>query len=329
MTEAFLDRVADATVVPGYTSLGYRLRGLSWRSAVAGSLDGREAIVTGASSGLGEAACEGLALAGARVHMLVRNRERGEAARERVAARLGGAERLELALCDLSDLESIREFAARWVASERPLSVLVNNAGVMPRERELTGDGLELTFATNVIGPFVLTARLLEPLRRAGGARVINVTSGGMFTARLDTDDPQLELRKYSGPNFYAHTKRAEMALTQEWARRLEGEDVVFGAMHPGWADTPGVVESLPRFHRVMRPLLRDPRQGADTIVWLATSPDATGAPGALWHDRRPRNPHRLPLTRESATERERLWDLCARLGKLSPGELPARVAAR
>ena len=324
-----IDQTADATVLPGYTSLGYRLRGLTWRGAIAGSLEGREALVTGASSGLGEAACEGLALAGARVHMLVRDRERGEAARERVASRLGSAERLELELCDLADLGSVREFAERFATPERTLSVLVNNAGVLPGERRTTRDGIELTFATNVLGPFVLTWLLQEPLRRARGARIINVTSGGMFTARLDAQDPQLERREFSGTAFYAHTKRAEMALTEEWARRLAEDDIAVHAMHPGWADTPGVADSLPGFHRLMRPLLRDARQGADTIVWLATSPQAAGHSGSLWHDRRVRNPHRLPFTRESARDRERLWEQCVRLGNLTPATRRAGAHAR
>ena len=188
----------DSAVLPGYSRLGYRLRGLSWSSAVAGSLSGKEALVTGASSGLGEAACEGLALAGARVHMLVRDQERGEAARARIAARVGSADRLEISLCDLADLASVRKFAAGFDDGDRELAVLVNNAGVFPPERARSPDGFELTFAVNVLGPFVLTGLLLGPLRRAGPARVIFVSSGGMYTARLDRR-PELEQREFDG----------------------------------------------------------------------------------------------------------------------------------
>jgi dehydrogenase/reductase SDR family member 12 len=315
---ALADRLIDATVVPGYTSLGYRMRGLSWASAVAGDLDGADVLVTGASSGLGEATCEGLARAGARVHMLVRNPGRGEAARERVAAKLGSSDRLELQRCDLADLAAVRSFAESFAARVPRLAVLVNNAGVLTQERERSPDGHELTFATNVLGPFALTASLLGPLRAAGHARVINVTSGGMFTARLDATDPQLERREFSGPNFYAHTKRAEMALTTEWAERLRDEGIVVHAMHPGWADTPGLADSLPRFRRVMRPLLRDAPAGADTIVWLATAREPGECTGKLWHDRRPRAAHRVPFGHESPADRGRLWNECARLAGVS-----------
>jgi NAD(P)-dependent dehydrogenase (short-subunit alcohol dehydrogenase family) len=322
-----LDRLLDLLVAPGYTSLGYRLRGLSWASAVAGRLDGKLALVTGASSGLGEATCEGLARAGARVLMVVRDRERGREARERIASSLGPGAQLEIAVCDLARLASVRDFARRFSAAERRLDVLVNNAGILPAKRERTCEGFELAFATNVLGPFLLTGLLAEPLRRAGHARVINVSSGGMYTARLDAEDPQLEARRFDGPAFYAHTKRAEVALTEVWAERLAAHGISCHSMHPGWADTPGIRRSLPRFHRVMRPLLRDPRQGADTIVWLASA-DRTvieARSGELWHDRRPRAKHRVPGTRESLAERERLWAECARLTRLTEDDTNER----
>ena len=272
MSSRLLDSLLDLAVAPGYTRIGYRLRGLSWPSAIAGSLVGKVALVTGASSGLGEATCEGLARAGARVHMLVRDLERGEEARERLRLRLDAEAQLELWLCDLADLSSVRGFARSFSAGERRLDVLVNNAGVLPPERQRTADGFELAFATNVLGPFVLTGLLVGALRLGDRARVINVSSGGMYTARLDVDDPQLEGRKFDGPSFYAHTKRAEVALTEVWAERLAEFGISCHSMHPGWADTPGLSSSLPRFHRLMRPLLRDPHEGADTIVWLATT---------------------------------------------------------
>jgi dehydrogenase/reductase SDR family protein 12 len=149
---------------------------------------------------------------------------------------------------------------------------------------------------------------------------VINVSSGGMYTARLNVDDPQLDERNFDGPSFYAHTKRAEVALAEVWAERLADLGIGCHSMHPGWADTPGLARSLPRFHRLMRPLLRDSREGADTIVWLATAgPEAVdGHSGAFWHDRRPRPKHLLPWTGESRRERERFWARCARLGGLA-----------
>jgi NAD(P)-dependent dehydrogenase (short-subunit alcohol dehydrogenase family) len=172
--------------------------------------------------------------------------------------------------------------------------VLVNNAGALPAQREETGEGNEVAFATNVLGPFELT-------RQIAPRRVITVTSGGMLTARLDAADLQTVNRPYRGARVYAQTKRAEMVLTAMWAQR--GIDA--HAMHPGWVDTPGLAASLPRFHTALKPLLRTPEQGADTILWLAT---ADVPPGRLWHDRAQRNPYRLPHTRETAEDRERLW---------------------
>ena len=124
--------------------------------------------------------------------------------------------------------------------------MLVNNAGVLPSGASGTADGVELTFATNVLGPFLLTSLLLPALRVGRPSRVITVSSGGMYTARLDAGDPQLERREFDGPRFYAHTKRAEVVLNRAWSERHAGDGIAFHAMHPGWADTAGLRSSLP-----------------------------------------------------------------------------------
>jgi NAD(P)-dependent dehydrogenase (short-subunit alcohol dehydrogenase family) len=276
-------------------------------------------VVTGASSGIGEAATEGLARAGARVHLLVRDRERGERARDRIQARLPAPADLRLVRCDLADLEAVAQAAAALRADEPDLAVLVNNAGVLLQERRRTASGVELTYATNVLGPFALTDLLLPALREGDHGRVITVTSGGMYTARLRGDDLQLDDRDFDGPAFYSHTKRAGVVLTELWAEREE-PGVTFASMHPGWADTAGLRRSLPRFHRLARPLLRDEHQGADTIVWLATAPAERIATGRLWHDRRPRPTHRLPGTHESAEDRSALWSACRALSDAAVG---------
>lgn len=314
-----LDRLLDWAVVPGYTSLGYRIRSRAFEPLDRRALRDRAILVTGASSGLGEAACELIAAAGAEVHMLVRNAERGEAARARIAERSGAAPP-RVWIADVSSLASVRELARRFTAEVGELAGLVNNAGVFPERRERTAEGFELSFATNVLGPFLLTALLLEALRAGAPSRIVNVTSGGMYTARLDASDLQLDRREFDGAAFYAHTKRAEVALTELWQERLTGSGVSAHAMHPGWADTPGVKSSLPRFRRVVGPLLRDSRQGADTIAWLLAAPEPELQPGRFWHDRRPRPTHRLARTRESAADRRRLWSELERMS----GEAPA-----
>jgi NAD(P)-dependent dehydrogenase (short-subunit alcohol dehydrogenase family) len=220
-----VDRALDWTVLPGFSRVGYALRE---RIVPRGplELDGKTVMLTGASSGIGEAACAQLARAGARVLMVVRDLERGERSRRKVLGEASGAEP-ELVRCDVSDLASIRDAAAIFLDSGRSLDVLVNNAGVLPAARRHTGEGFELTFATNVLGPFLLTALLLPALEAAAPSRVVNVSSGGMYTARIELDDLQLERREFDGARFYAHTKRIEVALSEEWSRRLAGRGVV------------------------------------------------------------------------------------------------------
>jgi dehydrogenase/reductase SDR family protein 12 len=325
MLRRALDVAMDWTVLPGYTRLGYSARErLLPRGPI--ELAGKSVMVTGASSGIGEATCAELAEAGARVKMVVRSRERGERARARIAAAAGSGS-LELHLCDLSSLASVHELASAFLASGERLDVLVNNAGVLPSRREHTAEGFELTFATNVLGPFLLTSLLLPALRRAAPSRVINVSSAGMYTARIDVDDLQLEHRDFDGNRFYAHTKRAEVILSEEWGRRLAADRITVHATHPGWVATAGIESSLPRFNRLMGPLLRDPGAGADTIVWLAGSPRAARSSGEFWHDRRPRPKHRVPWTRESPEERTRLFEECERLCGLPPGGATAAAS--
>jgi NAD(P)-dependent dehydrogenase (short-subunit alcohol dehydrogenase family) len=321
------DRALDIAVVPGFSRFGFKARGLDFDEAVDGDQRGRRVLVTGASSGIGEATTEALARAGADVHMLVRDLNRGTAAVSRIVSRAPEAmDRLHIELCDVSDLAEVRRVAEGFLARHERLDVLVNNAGALLDRRERSRDGVEMTFATNVLGPFLLTALLLPALRAAAPSRVITVSSGGMYTARLDADDPQLERRDFDGAAFYAHTKRCEVVLNRAWFERHAGDGIAFCAMHPGWADTAGLARSLPRFHRLMRPLLRDARQGADTVVWLATAPALDPASGGFWQDRAPRPEHRVPWTRETAADRERLWSYCEELTTAGRGPAAAAI---
>jgi dehydrogenase/reductase SDR family protein 12 len=306
-----LDTLLDRTIVPGYSRLGYAVRQSWWPAdSPAGALDGRTVVITGANSGLGKATTIGAARLGATVRMLCRDTGRGDQARAEVLAACPGAVVL-VDQCDLSDLASVRAAAAR-LGSELPgLHALVHNAGVLPPERTVTPEGHELTVATHVLGPHLLTAELRPALAAEGDARVVFVSSGGMYAQRLRSDDPEFHEGTFDGTTAYARTKRMQVVLAQLWAQRLADQHVAVHAMHPGWADTPGIVDSLPRFAKLAAPILRSPEQGADTVVWLLAADEAGRRSGLFWHDRRPRPTSYVPFTRPRAAELAAFWDYC------------------
>lgn len=308
-----LDAVLDRTIAPGYSRLGYLLRSASFTGERAdpepGALRDRVAMVTGASAGLGTATVAGLARLGASVHLVVRDVGRGERAMAAVAAAVPGAD-LHVARCDLSSLGDVRR-AATELATVEP-DLLVHNAGVLPGRRTVTAEGHELALATHVLGPHLLTTLLADALAPDG--RVVFVSSGGMYAQKLALDDVESELDPYNGTAAYARTKRMQVVLAGLWADRLRDAGVSVHAAHPGWADTPGLTSSLPRFRTVIGPLLRTPEEGVDTVLWLAAAPAGVVGTGRFWHDRRPRPEHYVPWTRESAADRDRLWELCRRL---------------
>jgi NAD(P)-dependent dehydrogenase (short-subunit alcohol dehydrogenase family) len=317
------DTLLDKTVVLSYTRLGYALRQSAWKASdLDVDMEGKVCLVTGATSGLGLVTAEGLARLGATVYMLARSEGKGRWVREGIVRRTGN-EKVHLEYADLSSLKSVREFVAKFLARERRLDVLINNAGVLLSQRELSVDGYELSFATNLLGPFLLT-RLLIPLLEAGApSRIINVSSGGMYAQKLDVEDLQFERKPFNGVTAYAQAKRAQVILTELWAEKLASSGITVNAMHPGWADTPGVRTSIPRFHRLAKGGLRTPEQGADTIIWLAVAESVASISGRFWLDRRERTTHLLPGTQSSARDRRRLWDECVRLSGLAAETAP------
>ncbi len=314
---ARVDTLLERSVVGSFSRIGpaIRRRVFAWEPVGTHRVDGLTAVITGASSGLGRATALALAGLGADVVIVVRDVRRGERAASAIRTATGA--RVEVVGADMGDLDSVRAAAA--ALGSRPISILVHNAGSLSAVRRTTRQGIEETLATHVIGPFLLTGLLLPNLEAAAPSRVIVVTSGGMYAEGLDVDRLQMGAADYSGVIAYARAKRAQVSLVEECAERLRGRGVRLVSAHPGWADTPGLRRSLPRFSVIMRPLLRTPASGAETTVWLASAPiDSIGA-GALWLDRAARAPHRLPRTArmDTAAERVRLVRECCRLAGL------------
>jgi len=307
-----ISHLLDASIILSFDRTGYRRHAAAFDPTdLQVDLAGRVCLVTGANSGIGFETSLALAARGARVWMLCRNRQRGLAAVRDVRARTG-SRRVHLGVIDVSDAASIRRFVRSL--KDPVVDVIVHNAGVLPDERTETADGHELTFATHVLGPWRLTRLLLPRLRRSRDARVVFVSSGGMYTQALSLNDWEWRKRPYDGVVAYAQTKRMQVVLAELLAAELEDSGICVNAMHPGWADTPAVRTSLPRFWNVMRRVLRTPAEGADTVVWLAASPTARGQTGRFWFDRQARSTHLLPWTRAGRQERQALRRLCERL---------------
>ena len=303
-----LDWLMDKSVLPGYSRIGYAARRHWWPAdAAAACLRGRTVVVTGASSGLGLAAASGLAQLGARVLLNGRSEQRLHRARLEILAIVPDA-LVEPAPGDVSELADVRRLAEALLDRAGSVHAVVHNAGVLSPVRTVTAEGHELSYATHVLGPHLLTHLLRPALRADGDARVLWMSSGGMYAQPLRSDDPEFRSGRYSGLGAYARTKRMQVAMSALWAERLQPEGVCSHSLHPGWADTPGVLDSLPGFRSTLGPLLRSPAQGADTAVWLAAAPAGGRRSGLFWQDRAPRPTAFAPWLRETTAQREDLW---------------------
>lgn len=301
-----VDTAMDRSLVLGYTDIGLRVRRAlpGWPAdPAAGALAGRDVVVTGATSGLGTATAEGIARLGARVHLVVRDEEKAAGVVDDLVDRVPGAE-LRVWRCDLGDLDDVRRCAADLAAEVPAIHALVHNAGAMPATRTESPQGHELSMALHVLGPVAMTEALRPQL---AGGRVVLVSSGGLYGQTLRADDPGYHRGDYSPTTAYARSKRMQVEMLPLLADRWSLDGICTAAMHPGWADTPGVEESLPRFHALTRRVLRDAAGGADTSVWL-TATEPTPPSGRFWHDRRARPIDLLPSTRAGAEARATAW---------------------
>ncbi|AIQ62923.1 short-chain dehydrogenase [Paenibacillus stellifer] len=270
------------------------------------------AIVTGASAGMGLATTIELARRGIRVVMACRSRQRGEAALEEAKLR-SGSSKLELMLCDLGSLASIRSFAAEFKAKYPVLDILINNAGVVAVKRQLTEDGFEQDFGVNHLGHFLLTHLLLEPIKAAERGRIVVVASGAYKVGALHLDDPTLS-RGFNPAKAYGRSKLANILFARELAERLKGTRVTVNSLHPGAVGTSLGVNRDNGFGKGVMKLLSHffltPEQGADTAVYLATAPELAETTGRYFYRRKVKE---LTPRAESREEAGRLWEFSLR----------------
>lgn len=315
MNKKLLSDVLDATVVPGFSRVGYLLRAQlgKWSPVSEMNLAGRVVVITGPTSGLGAATARMLAATGAQLVLVARNKEKCDAMARELHSSFPQCNPV-VVIAEMGDLSAVAS-ASRQIREQFPrVDVLVHNAGALLQERSVSPQGIEQTIASHVVGPHLMTTMLRDVLRAANG-RVVTVSSGGMYSTAL----PQLQVGEslempasnYNGTRQYAYAKRAQVTLNEMWAHKEP--NIEFVAMHPGWADTPGVQDSIPLFRTLTKPILRTSAQGADTIAWLAAVRSLPEKSGTFWSDREVRSAHKTPMTRRADIEaaRDALWAWC------------------
>ena len=306
----FLSNALDAAVVPGFSKIGYAIRKRlgNWQRISSFDLRGKTVVITGPTSGLGEQVARQLAPTGANLVLVARNEQKCARVIDEITPLCTG-DKPVFVRAEMGDLESVRSACAAIQQQFTRVDVLIHNAGALLNTRQISPQGIEQTVASHVVGPFLMTTLLLPLLN---GGRVVTVSSGGMYTSALPVfnsgETLEMPAHKYGGSKQYAIAKRAQVTLTEMWAAREPRTEFV--SMHPGWADTPGVQESIPGFRRVTAPILRTASEGADTIAWLAAVNPLPGANGTFWSDREVRPTHKTPQSKKLDTEanRQSLW---------------------
>ena len=289
-------------------------------------MQGKTVVVTGGNSGIGLETAAALAGMGARVIVTARNADKGRAAVAGIVERLGGHAQVQLVVFDLSDLSSVRRGAEEILEQAPRLEVVINNAGIVLTERHETVDGFEATFATNHLGPFLLTNLLLDRLRDSAPSRIVNVASTAHNTAckGIPFDDLQSKKHYRGFRHVYGESKLANILFTLELARRLAGTGVTANSLHPGTVRTgygaDGDARGFLAFGlKISRPFFLSPAKGARTSVYLASSPEVEGVTGEYFVKCKPTKPRRWAQDGEAA---QRLWQVSEELVGL---DAPAR----
>jgi NAD(P)-dependent dehydrogenase (short-subunit alcohol dehydrogenase family) len=280
-----------------------------------GGMEGKVVLITGGTSGIGRAAATALAAMGAEVVVSGRSRERGESAVEEIRD-TSGNEKVSLMLADLAVQAEVRGLAEEFRDRYDRLDVLVNNAGIIQSKRTQTPDGIELTLAVNHLAPFLLTNLLLDLLKESAPSRIVTVSSEARRGAQIDFDDLQSE-RRYRAFKVYGMTKLANILFTYELAERLERTGVVANCLHPGGVNT-NFGNNNRSFgtliFRAFKPFMRTPEQGADTVVYLAVSPEAGKMTGRYLTDRKVVSTFQDP---HDEVMQKRLWEISEELTNL------------
>ncbi|HLV98803.1 MAG TPA: SDR family oxidoreductase [Ktedonobacterales bacterium] len=282
------------------------------------SMQGKVCLVTGSNSGIGKATALGLAKLGATVVMICRDQSKGQAAQDEIKAKSGNSS-VDLLIADLSSQQSIRHLAQEVKTRYPQVHVLLNNAGVSAGKRTVTVDGLETTFAVNHLAPFLLTNLLLDHLKASAPARIVTVASMAQNAIRFD--DLQSEQR-YNAWEVYGQSKLANILFTYELARRLEGTGVTANCLHPGVVatnlarDMSPVFQAFIRVLSISRVLFTSPEKGAETSIYLASSPEVEGISGKYFSNKRVAQPQ--PAAADT-TNAQRLWQVSEQLTQLVP----------
>lgn len=276
------------------------------------NMQGKICMVTGANSGIGKATAQGLANMGATVVMVCRDRTRGEEARREIK-QYSGNESVDLLVADLSSQEAIRRLAQEFQQCYSRLHVLVNNVGCIFPERRVSVDGIEMTLAVNHLASFLLTNLLLETLQAGAPARIVNVASASQSRS-INLNNLQSE-KRYRPLGAYGQAKLATVLFTYTLARRLAGTDVTVNCLHPGAVATGNIDRGVPPFAKpltgIIKRFLTTPEQGAQTSLYLATSPEVEGLTGKYFIQCQEKPS--VPISYDTSLQ-EQVWEVSATL---------------